>query len=51
MQTADNSGTQARVRELEPLLNPDFQPSLRDYLEDFFIRFHFGASLLMRQLV
>ena len=51
MQTADNSGTQARVRELEPLLNPDFQPSLRDYLEDFFIRFHFGASLLIRQLV
>lgn len=51
MQTADSNGTQARARELQPLVNIDFQPSVRDYLEDFFLRFRFGASLLMRQLV
>lgn len=49
MQTADNA-VQARVRELEPLKSPDFDPSLRDYLEDFLTRFHFGFSLLVRQL-
>ncbi len=49
MQTGD-SAVQARVRELEPLKSPDFDPSLRDYLEDFLTRFHFGLSLLVRQL-
>lgn len=49
MQTGE-AATQARVRELQPLLNPDFEPSLRDYLEDLFVRFHFGVSLMFRQL-
>lgn len=48
MHTGDVT-TQARVRELEPL-NAEFEPTLRDYLEDFLVRFHFGASLFFRQL-
>lgn len=43
--------TQARIRELQPLLSPDFDLSLRDYFEDLFIRFQFGASLFFRQFV
>lgn len=49
MQTGE-AATQARVRELQPLLSPDFEPSLRDYIEDLFVRFQFGASLFFRQL-
>ena len=48
MHTGDT--TQARIRELEPLQHAEFQPSLRDYLEDFFFRFQFGTSLFFRQL-
>ena len=50
MQTGGDNAVQARVRELEPLKSPNFDPSLRDYLEDFLTRFHFGFSLLVRQL-
>lgn len=49
MHTSDTS-TQARVRELEPLQGAEFDPSLRDYLEDLLIRLQFGTSLLFRQL-
>lgn len=42
--------TQARIRELEPLRGAEFDPSLRDYLEDLMIRFQFSASLFFRQL-
>jgi len=48
MQTSEVS-TQARIRELEPL-NAEFERTFRDYLEDFMIRFQFGASLFFRQL-
>lgn len=51
MQSSDNTATQARVRELQPLLNPDFTPTIRDNLADFLLRFHFGASLLFHQLI
>jgi len=49
MHTGDAS-TQARVRELEPLLGAEFDPSFRDYLEDLMIRLQFGTSLFFRQL-
>lgn len=49
MHTGDVS-TQARIRELEPLQHADFVPSIRDYLEEFLLRLHFGTSLFFRQL-
>lgn len=49
MHTGDSS-TQARVRELEPLQGAEFDPSVRDYLEDLLIRLQFGTSLFFRRL-
>lgn len=49
MHTGDVS-TQARVRELEPLQGAEFDPSLRDYLEELLMRLQFGTSLFFRQL-
>lgn len=41
--------TQARIRELKPLHSAEFEPTVRDYLEDLIIRFQFGTSLFFRQ--